>query len=252
LPEDLRNDPNVKIIPNIEALAKSYIHAQKMIGVDKISVPNEYTTPEEWANIHRKLGVPQEVEKYKVGLKEEYKQLVPDAELNEFKMRAMKAGVLPKQAEEMLNWYAETSVKQVEAQEQQIVGELKKGIDGLKGKWGAAWDDNISTISSFVKTFGNEDFNKFINDPVVNNNAGVLEFLHKIAKTIYSEDDLSKVRETHVKGSGALTPSEAQQQMNSILGNSDHAYWKKEHPGHSAAIEEVMKLRGFMNPHLRG
>lgn len=251
LPEDLRNDPNVKIIPNIEALAKSYVHAQKMIGVDKIPVPNEYTTPEEWNTIYKKLGVPQEADKYKVNLKDEFKELVKDEELSEFKQRAMKAGVFPKQAEELLNWYAETSVKQVQQQEQIIVNELKQGIDGLKSKWGATWDDNINSITSFVKTFGNEAFNKFIQDPVVNNNAGVLEFLHKVSKTIYSEDDLSKLRDAHVKSSTAVSPDEASQKLNSIMGNQDHAYWKGDHPGHKDALAEVMKLREYMNPHIK-
>src|SRR5687767_2069903 len=42
LPEDLRNDPNMGPILDLESLTKSFIHSQKMIGRDKIPVPDKF------------------------------------------------------------------------------------------------------------------------------------------------------------------------------------------------------------------
>ena len=38
--EEFRNDPNIEKFTEIDALAKSYINATRMIGQDKVAVPN--------------------------------------------------------------------------------------------------------------------------------------------------------------------------------------------------------------------
>ena len=48
LPEELKAEKALESIQDIPGLAKSYIHAQKMIGSDKIPVPNKFATDEDW------------------------------------------------------------------------------------------------------------------------------------------------------------------------------------------------------------
>ncbi len=42
--EEYRKDPNIEKFTEIDALAKSYINATRMIGQDKVAVPNENST----------------------------------------------------------------------------------------------------------------------------------------------------------------------------------------------------------------
>ena len=42
--EENISDINIK---DIESLAKSYVHAQKLVGADKIPVPNKFATEKE-------------------------------------------------------------------------------------------------------------------------------------------------------------------------------------------------------------
>jgi len=42
--EDFRNDPNIEKFTEIDALAKSYINATKMIGQDKLVIPTNNST----------------------------------------------------------------------------------------------------------------------------------------------------------------------------------------------------------------
>ena len=44
LSEELRSDKSLENIKDIEGLAKSYVHAQKLVGADKIPVPNKFAT----------------------------------------------------------------------------------------------------------------------------------------------------------------------------------------------------------------
>ena len=46
--EDLRGDTSLQHIGSIDAMAKSYINAQKMVGADKVAIPGSWGTDEDW------------------------------------------------------------------------------------------------------------------------------------------------------------------------------------------------------------
>ena len=50
LSDDLKADKSLENIKDIESLAKSYVHAQKMVGGDKIPVPNKFATEDDSKN----------------------------------------------------------------------------------------------------------------------------------------------------------------------------------------------------------
>ena len=70
LPDDVKTDPSLADIKDVGGLAKSYIHAQKMVGTDKISLPTENATPEEMSTFYDRLGRPKEYEFSKAELPE--------------------------------------------------------------------------------------------------------------------------------------------------------------------------------------
>lgn len=89
LPENLKNEPSLKDFKDINGLANSYINANKMLG-NRISVPNDKSTPEEWNKFYSKLGRPEAIDKYTIpeGLEEtelltNFKQLAFDKGLND-------------------------------------------------------------------------------------------------------------------------------------------------------------------------
>jgi len=56
LPEDLRNEPSLRLFSDPASLAKSYVHAQRMIGADKIPLPGKSATDDEWRQVYRCAG----------------------------------------------------------------------------------------------------------------------------------------------------------------------------------------------------
>jgi len=54
--EEYRVDPSIEKFTEIDALAKSYINATKMIGQDKIVIPTKNSTQEAWDEAYAKLG----------------------------------------------------------------------------------------------------------------------------------------------------------------------------------------------------
>ena len=94
-----RADPSLKAITSLEGLTKSYIHAQKAMGKDKISVPDKHATPDDWQGIFTKLGNPEKLEDYKMDLPD---AAIDDALLNKVKIAAHAKGILPWQLEAVI------------------------------------------------------------------------------------------------------------------------------------------------------
>ena len=62
--EVYRNDPNIQKFSEADALPKSYINAVRMIGQDKMIVPNKNFTEDQWEEAYIKMGRPDSAEKY--------------------------------------------------------------------------------------------------------------------------------------------------------------------------------------------
>jgi hypothetical protein len=59
LPEGIRGEHCLDNIKNISALANSYVHAQKAIGANKVALPNENSTEEDWTAFYKACGRPE-------------------------------------------------------------------------------------------------------------------------------------------------------------------------------------------------
>ena len=71
LSDELKADKSLENIKDIESLAKSFVHAQKLVGADKIPVPNKFATEKDWDAVYEKLGRPKNSDGYKFNLPED-------------------------------------------------------------------------------------------------------------------------------------------------------------------------------------
>lgn len=243
LPPELKNEKSIGHINSIEDLVKGYVHAQKAIGADKISVPNpKLATPEDYRAIQEKLGLPKELKEYKIEAKPDA-GLDPDF-LGSFKENAFKAGVLPKQAQELLDWYANeanATVKQLQDQKQK---QLEESHVALRSEWGKAHDRNIQAAQLIVKDYATPEEVQYFQDAGLATDTRFLKFLSRIG---------NDVKEAEIKGSGGRgshmkSPAEAQSEANKIIGDMNHPYHNTAHPNHDLAVKEVKELMEMAHP----
>ena len=104
IPEGFKEEKALDNFNNMEDFVKSYLHAQKLVGADKIPVPNKHATEEDWNEVFKKLGAPESPEDYKYDLKD---QELDSQQVSEFNKAAHKLGLLPKQAEGLIKFYNE-------------------------------------------------------------------------------------------------------------------------------------------------
>jgi len=153
LSEGLRDHPDVKRYTSIDAMATGLISANKMIGKDKIPLPTEHSTEEEWGNVYDKLGRPGTKDDYTLEFKSGIKDAKADPDVMEaFKDISHKIGLNGAQAQSLYSWY--TGI----AEEAAVAGQEhhQSAEDTLRGVWGNDYDKHMTVVNQLLTQFGDE------------------------------------------------------------------------------------------------
>ncbi len=237
LPEDIRKDPSMGPITSFEGLAKSFIHAQKAIGKDKISVPDKHASPEDWKGVFSKLGVPEKIEDYKLDLGED--TTIDPAVLDKVKAVAHQKGVLPWQFESIVKEFNQVAKGIADQQETEYKTSREGQINELKKSWGNEFDTQVKKANAALRhLLPDVKDQQALIDSGLGSNPAVLRMLSNAAKLMKNDDFVGQ-------GDGKLagvTPEDALQKARAIQGDMNHPYRNEAHPNHKAAKDEVANL----------
>lgn len=236
LPPELQEDASLRTINDISTLAKSYVHAQKLIGADKIPVPSKHATDDDWKKVYSKLGLPEKIEEYQVEFKES--ATLDKKFIEDFKKAAHSAGVLPKQAQALANWYQEINANAEQEALKVLEGRRIEEIDGLKKEWGAAFEKNVTAARKALGKFADQETVEYLDKTGLGNDVRLVKLLAKVGETL-KEDSVIGNNES---GPGVMTPAQAKEEIESIMKDQSHPYWKADHPNHRAAVKEMSRL----------
>jgi hypothetical protein len=241
---DIANHPSLSNFKNSGDLAKSWVNAQKLIGADKIPVPGENATPEEWGLVYDRLGRPGNSEGYnlpEVKMPDGFPEADPQL-IGGFKSQCHELGILPGQASKLYEWFQGTQANQYTGmmaanQEGQVNAET-----ALKNEWGQAYDSNLATAQSVLKQFGDENITGMLESSGLGNDPNLIKFLANIGKN-FGEDGLQGKPTNFVK-----SPDEAKGEINSILADKQGAYFNKDNPEHKMMVEKMADLHKMAYP----
>jgi hypothetical protein len=240
LPEDLRNDPGLSTIKTIPDLAKSYVSAQKLIGKDKIAIPDaKHATEADWLGIYQKLGAPSKVEDFNFKLPDGIKETDVEADfLKSMKEVGVSSGLAPWQMEKVFNAFHGFASSKVQQGEQEFERTRAADIDGLKKEWGQAYENQIKKANTaFMELLKPEERKRLIDDGIAGH-PSVVKILANAAKMLTPDKFIG-----HGDGiNGGMTPADAEKRARDIMADPNHAYRKADHPNHKAAKEEVAGL----------
>ena len=240
LSDEIRADKSLENIKDIEGLAKSYVHAQKLVGSDKIPVPNKFATEKDWDAVYEKLGRPADATGYKYDLPED-KNLDAEA-LNNFSTQAHKLGLLPGQANGVVQFYNEAMSKVQQEQDNVAVAAREASTSELKKEWGQAYDQKVSQAANLAQSVGaNELLNANMADGTkLGDHPVMIKAFAQLAGKM-GEDSI-----TQSSGPTYQTPAQLEKDIGELTMPGS-AYWDKTHPNHKLAVEEVLALREKKN-----
>ena len=243
LPDDLKNDPSLKTINDVPSLAKSFLNAQKLVGADKIVIPSQHATEDDWRGVYHKLGLPEKLEEYKVEV--DGKSVDPEFAKG-YKELSHKIGILPKQAQALADWFKEQNTVTETKINTKINQDLELGVSKLKEEWGEAFDVKLARAEFVLSEVGDKDLIQFLKDSRLNQDSRVIKLLANIGEKYLTEDKV--IDSKTVNGVGKLSPADANKKISSIMSDSKHPYFIKEHPGHKGAMAEMQDLFKMANP----
>ena len=242
LPEAIRDDASLKSISDVPALAQSFVHAQRMIGADKVVVPGKWATEDDWSAVYDKLGRPSDAGGYELKVETPEGAEADGDMLDWFRSTAHKNGLTPRQAQGLLAEYQQFSQsREVSAsgsvEQQQVVTEQE-----LRKDWGETYDERIGIAKDVLAQFGDDELADGVatdGQILFGNDPRVVRFLHKVGAYInerVSEDGLLGAKTT-----GMMAPDEAQAKIRELTAQNS-PYWNQRAPEHDWYVAEVQRM----------
>ena len=240
--EAYRNDPSIEKFTEIDALAKSYINATKMIGQDKIVIPNKNSTEEVWEEAYTKLGRPETPDQYNLKVQSDVVKMDDNA-IKSFAEQSHKLGLNNKQAEGILNFYknnmegiaqqSKIDTETAQAQSEQV----------LRQEWGREFDAKVKQAGAIAKA----NINPEVLDMTLSNGTRlgdhpeIIKGFAKIA-SMMSEDKMVTTESENVNSNADI-----ETEISSITNDINGPYWNKSHPDHDKVVQQVYTLREMLN-----
>ena len=236
IPKEYREEKSLQNFNKMDDFVKSYLHSQKMVGLDKIPVPNKHATDEDWKEVYKRLGSPEAADGYKYSLPEDH--AVPEDTLKSFSEEAVKLGLLPNQADGIMKYYNEMINEGIN--DQNIKSEELRSVaeQDLRKEFGSTFENKITGAKNLATATLGADFlntTMLADGSKLGDNPQLVRAFANLSEKL-SEDDI-------VKGDTPdfMTASDINKQISS-LQQQGSAYWDKHHPNHSDAVSEVQSL----------
>jgi len=240
IPESYKEEKSLQNFNDMESFVKSYLHAQKLVGMDKIPVPNKYATEEDWQVVFKKLGAPDTPDQYKYSFSDDE---IDQASLKEFNQTAHKLGLLPKQAEGLIKFYNGLSQDQAAKQEAVAAAVRQETELTLKKEYGPEFNKRLDQAKRLaLSTLGTD----FLNNTILQDGSRLGDNVYLVKAFSQLADKLSEDEIVKGEGQGYQTASEIQKEID-VLTEETSPYWNKTHPNHNRAVEEVYRLRQLLN-----
>ena len=255
LPEDLRNEPSLADFKDLSGLAKSYVSSQRMLG-SSVRIPTEDASPEaredfytklqevpgvvripedgNLNDLYNKLGRPEDVNGYKLHVEgdldaqsvEAFKGIAHDLGLNN----------------EQLNKIVEFDKMRAESYREGMESYKNQAVEVLQKSWGTDFDNRMSGAKEVLKSYA-EKYPEYVNelmngDNPFGNNPIVIMALSQLHGAMQEKGTVSGT--SGVKY--GLSAEDAQNQLDDIRSNPNHAYYNVTDPSHEAAVVKVNKL----------
>jgi len=228
-------------IKSMSALVKVHETLERLNSTgSKVALPSEHASDEEWAHFYSRLGRPENAEGYEIALPEDMEKagVLTKESLGQFREVAHKAGLTPKQASAIADYYFKEAQEGLagvaQSQEQEmaaVVADLEKDF-GPKGS--PKWKREIALAEHGARALGidNETLQK---TPSLANNPVFIRAMRKVA-AMTGEPKAAGVGSEGGIGAGAGS------RLQQILKDPRHPYHIAEHPAHKNAIAEVQEL----------
>ena len=240
IPEKYKDEKALANFTSMDDFVKSYLSAQRLVGANKVAIPNKMATDEDWEEVYSKLGRPAKPEDYKYSFSEEE---INQDQLKNFNETAHRIGLLPKQAERIIKFYNEMNTQAEVDNQKAFEAKQTEAMTDLKKEFGPTYTKRLDQAKKLaVETLGND----MLNNTILKDGSRLGDSVEVIKAFSMLADKLSEDEIIKGEGSSYQTASEIEKEI-SELTEDGSPYWNKTHPNHAKTVDRVFKLREQLN-----
>lgn len=237
-----------KRFTSVEAMAKSYVNAERMLSnSNKIAVPGDNSTPEEWEAFYSHIRGVKTEEEYAVNVPDDLKDVAMDAAaIKEFKGLMFKNGAPAKAVQAAADYYFKHTGQAIQAANQQREQAHTQAVAALEQQWGpkdgAKYKEQLALAERGAAVAGlTADVLK--STPELSNNPHYIRAMAKIGAMV------KEAPAANLRNEGSSTfGGDVAQQIKAIQNDRTHPFWVKTHPDHASAVEHMAALHAKLYP----
>lgn len=247
--EGLRKEPSLQSIKSLDDLAKGYVHAQRMVGRDKLPLPSAEDDVDGWNEVYNRLGRPEDPEKYDFGdlpVQEEAGYHIDKVYLAGYKKAAHANGLTSKQAKAMMEFNKEY-LADLGAQGEMAFDKQQQGAERLlRREYGKTYEAKVDRANRVLDEFGTPELVERMKSFGLVNDPDMIRLMVSVA------EQLGEDKFPHGEGAGGLglTPDQAKAEIGKLKLDDKFmaAYTDRYHAAHGEAVNRMRDLYGFAFP----
>lgn len=259
LPDDLKTNPLFRGYKTVDEAMKAHANLYKQRGVPAerlLTVPDKTPdqAPDDWAPIHKALGVPDDPKDYKIELAPEAAADAPEL-ANVLRELGGKAKFQPAQMAAVIETLNTLGQKAAADEAAALDAETRTVTETLNKEWGAAAEGNRRAIGKLIRDALGGQIDEAAQADLETKLGSNLTLSRVLAHAI------GKMAEPEGPEGGSsapatrqLTPAAAQAAINALHGDAEKmkALNDRNHPQHKAVLEErrhlLAQARGEKRP----
>jgi hypothetical protein len=191
LDEDIRNAPCLNEVAGFKDLVKQHVHGQRSIGKNKVALPDESASDEDWNEFYNQVGRPKVAGDYAYtrpeGVPESHRT---DEQMEEIRKAAHGQNLTQRQFNKIMAADDARVIAKIADDEATAIRETDEAETKLKEEWGMAYEERIHIVNRFINetTVEGEDrdrvIKKFGRDP------DFIRWAADVGKTLVEHDAL--------------------------------------------------------------
>lgn len=239
LEEEYKSNPLINKWESLNDFAKTHLNAQKLIGADKIAIPGKAATDEEWQSVYQRLGAPEDPQQYSL----ERADVFDEKTFETFRNTAYEIGLSNKQAEKISNYF-ENQVREGQEVLAQRAEEARfSGEQELRQEFGQNFGKKLTQAQAAARTVIGDtelfDEIKLADGRKLGDHPVIIRTFSRMAEMLGEDGLVGEPTEVVMSSQDAQKLIEEHMQPNTPFTVAGH-------PGHDAAVAEVLRLRGYV------
>lgn len=222
LPKELQDAKTVQKFKGkgVADAMNALVHAERMIGSDKILKPQDDWSDADWQKFYDAKGRPADINGYEIPKTlPDGVQIDPTEAKNFFAFARNELGLNKREAAKLLSFHAEMVARQGQASAQAEAAAMEAAKAELQQTFGAAYEERMKMARDGALQFAasDDDRKAILSDPAIANNPALIRFFANVAKAVADDAIIGR-------GSGfksTPTPDEARAEMSRLRSDPD-------------------------------